>query len=163
MSSSPLLFELVLRLKKMEMEHNIIIHVVHVSGKRMIDQGTDQGTDGLSRSIHWAGVVTGRDIRDWVPLHQGALVMSQGLTTWINRVTSGLGFTTLEPEGWFTSGTFGVNADDWPRAGESGARPVLSHWAGRSSPSPCSMTMKGNPSRRKLKRSGFWKHGREII
>jgi hypothetical protein len=27
-----------------------------------------------------------------------------GLTKWINRVTLGLGFTTLEPEGWFTSG-----------------------------------------------------------
>jgi hypothetical protein len=99
-SSSPLLFELVLRLKKMEMEHNIIIHVVHVSGKCMIDQGTD----GLLRSDHSAGVMTGRDIRGWVPLNQGALVSSDGLTKWINRVTLGLGFTTLEPEGWFTSG-----------------------------------------------------------
>jgi hypothetical protein len=39
-SSSPLLFDLVLRLRKLEMNSNLIVHVVHVSGKRMIDQGT---------------------------------------------------------------------------------------------------------------------------
>jgi hypothetical protein len=100
-SRSPLLFEFVLRLKKMEMAHNIIIHVVHVLGKRMLDPGTD----GLSRLDHSAGVVTGRDmIHDWVALNQGALARSPGLSTWINRVTLGLGFTMLEPEGWFTSG-----------------------------------------------------------
>jgi hypothetical protein len=31
-SSSPLLFELVLRLRQLEMRHNITLHVVHVSG-----------------------------------------------------------------------------------------------------------------------------------
>jgi hypothetical protein len=30
------LFELVLRLKRLELEHDIILHVIHISGKRMI-------------------------------------------------------------------------------------------------------------------------------
>jgi hypothetical protein len=40
-SSSPKLFELILRLRKLEMTHGILLHVIHVSGKRMISQGTD--------------------------------------------------------------------------------------------------------------------------
>jgi hypothetical protein len=62
-SSSPRLFNLILRLRKLEMDRNMIIHVVHVAGKRMIDQGTD----GLSRADHTTGAITGRDIHHWVP------------------------------------------------------------------------------------------------
>jgi hypothetical protein len=40
-----LLFDLVLRLRKIEMERNCRIHIIHVAGKRMIWQGSD----GLSR------------------------------------------------------------------------------------------------------------------
>jgi hypothetical protein len=98
--SSPLLFELVLRLRKLEMDHNLIIHVVHVSGKRMIDQGTD----GLSRADHSQGVVMGRDIHHWVPLNESAFVWSKHLETWLAKAIGGLGFTTLSPEGWFTTG-----------------------------------------------------------
>jgi hypothetical protein len=73
-SQSPLLFELVLRLRQLDMDHNIMLHVVHVSGKRMIDQGTD----GLSWADHSTGAVTGRDIRHWVPLNKGTLERSPG-------------------------------------------------------------------------------------
>jgi hypothetical protein len=74
-STSPLLFELVVRLRKLEMDHSILLHVVHVAGKRMIDQGTD----GLSRADHSTGVVVGRDIHHWVPLNKGALERLSGL------------------------------------------------------------------------------------
>jgi hypothetical protein len=58
-SSSPKLFDLVLWLQKLEMTHGIKLHVIHVSGKRMISQGTD----GLCwRADHSTGVMTGRDI-----------------------------------------------------------------------------------------------------
>jgi hypothetical protein len=57
-SRSPKLFELVLRLKELEMEHDLQIHVVHVSGKRMIAEGCD----GLSRADHGEGVMLGKDI-----------------------------------------------------------------------------------------------------
>jgi hypothetical protein len=44
-SSNPKLFSLILRLRALEMHHSLRIHVVHISGKRMIMQGTV----GLSR------------------------------------------------------------------------------------------------------------------
>jgi hypothetical protein len=40
-SSSPRLFELVLRLKELEMKYDLTLHIIHVSGKRMIAEGTD--------------------------------------------------------------------------------------------------------------------------
>jgi hypothetical protein len=46
-SASPILFELVLRLRKLELLYRCKIHMVHISVTRMIVQGTD----GLS-SIH---------------------------------------------------------------------------------------------------------------
>jgi hypothetical protein len=99
-SSSPKLFELVLRLRKLEMEHGILLHVIHVSGKRMIAQGTD----GLSRADHSTGVMQGRDIRDWVPLQHGALTREPRMTRWLNGVTRGMNFQTLQPNDWFTTG-----------------------------------------------------------
>jgi hypothetical protein len=99
-SSSPLLFELVPRLRQLEMNHNLMIHVVHVAGTQMIDQGTD----GLSRADHSTGAVTGRDIRHWVPLNRGAIERAPELGGWLGEATKGLRFETLEPEGWFGSG-----------------------------------------------------------
>ena len=40
-SHSKKLCELVLRLKELEMAHGMILHVIHVSGKRMIKSGID--------------------------------------------------------------------------------------------------------------------------
>ena len=40
-SKSRLLYELVLRLRRLEIEYDLQLRVVHVSGKRMIAQGTD--------------------------------------------------------------------------------------------------------------------------
>jgi hypothetical protein len=59
------LFELILRLKKLEMKHGLMLHVVHVSGKRMIPQGSD----GFSRAYHSQGVMQGRPMTDFIPLH----------------------------------------------------------------------------------------------
>jgi hypothetical protein len=99
-SSSPKLFDLVLRLRKLEMTHGIKLHVIHVSGKRMIAQGTD----GLSLADHSTGVMTGCDITNWVPLNEGALFREPRLKTWLTQVTRGMIFCTLSPEGWFTEG-----------------------------------------------------------
>jgi hypothetical protein len=54
-SKSPKLFELVLHLRKLEMARDLILHVIHVSGRRMIAQGTD----GLSCADHSEGVMKG--------------------------------------------------------------------------------------------------------
>jgi hypothetical protein len=40
-SKSPLLFDLVLRIKILELKHGLHRHVVHVSGRRMIAEGAD--------------------------------------------------------------------------------------------------------------------------
>jgi hypothetical protein len=98
-SSSSKLFDLVLRLRKLEMTHGIILHVIHVSGKRMISQGTD----GLSRADHSTGVMTGRDISNWAPLNMGALTREPKLDSWLSQVTKGMQFERLSPKGWFTN------------------------------------------------------------
>jgi hypothetical protein len=64
-STSPLLFELVLRLRQLEMDHDIILHAVHVSGERMIDQGTE----GLSRANHSTGAETGQNRTSGIGCH----------------------------------------------------------------------------------------------
>jgi hypothetical protein len=48
-SSNPLLFNIILRLKRLELEHLLHLHVVHIAGTRMMAQGTD----GLSRGVAW--------------------------------------------------------------------------------------------------------------
>lgn len=83
-STSLPLFKLVLELKQLEMESDIILHVIHVSGKRMIAQGTD----GLSRADHSEGVMQGKPIANFVPLHLDALEREPGLRAWLTQVTS---------------------------------------------------------------------------
>jgi hypothetical protein len=45
-SSTPLLFELILHIKQLELSHSLQLHVIHIAGSRMMAQGTD----GLLRS-----------------------------------------------------------------------------------------------------------------
>jgi hypothetical protein len=99
-SVSPRLFELVLRLKQLELERDIILHVIHISGKRMIAQGTD----GLSRADHSQGVMQGKPIQDFVPLHLDPYEREPGIKPWLERITAGLDPTFLSPEGWYTTG-----------------------------------------------------------
>ena len=54
-SRSPLLHQLVLDLRKMEMVGDSIVHFVWILGKRMIWQGTD----GLSRGDISSGIMAG--------------------------------------------------------------------------------------------------------
>jgi hypothetical protein len=96
-SKSRLLFELVLRLKELELKHGLQLHVVHVSGKRMIAEGTD----GLSRADHGEGVLLGKDIRFFIPLHLDPTVREPKVSEWISDVTRGLDFKVLKPSGWF--------------------------------------------------------------
>ena len=97
-SKSRKLFDLILTLKELEFKHDFILHVVHVSGKRMIEQGTD----GLSRGDHSQGVMTGRPMISFVPLHLSAFERSDKLKNWICKATCGLNFQYLDPKGWFT-------------------------------------------------------------
>ena len=74
-SSAKKLFELILRLKKLELSVGCLFHVIHVSGKRMIAQGTD----GTSRGDLGEGVMRGQTMLSFVPLHLTALERCSGL------------------------------------------------------------------------------------
>jgi hypothetical protein len=115
-SQSKKLFELVLRLRKLEMEHDMIIHVVYVSGRRMIKQGSD----GLSRAAHSEGVMQGKPMVDYIPLHLDPLVREARLKPWLESLLRGLGPEFLTSEGWFDEGQ-GRGTYVWtpaPAAGE---------------------------------------------
>jgi len=105
-SKSKKLLDLVLRLWQLEMRTGMILHIVHVSGKRMIAQGKD----GLSRGDHSTGVMTGKLITAFVPLHLGAFERSQELQSWTEFILSDCSPKFLTPEGWFDqtncNGTF---------------------------------------------------------
>jgi hypothetical protein len=101
-SSSKNLFLLVKRIKLLEMVMRMRIHIIHVSGKQMIVQGTD----GLSRGALLEGVMGGDEMCSFVPLHKTAFERSQGLLTWLSGCCEELGkpFVCLSAEGWFDRG-----------------------------------------------------------
>jgi hypothetical protein len=98
-SSSELLFQLVLRLRKLEVHEQCLLHVVHVAGTRMIGQGAD----GLSRGNLTEGVMSGHPMTSFVPLGKSALERSPALVDWI-RTWTGENLTILSPDGWFERG-----------------------------------------------------------
>ena len=84
----------------------MILHVIHVSGRRMIAQGTD----GLSRGDHTTGVMQGMDIRTFIPLHQDPFERSPPLRQWVSDMLAGANPIFLTPNDWFggaqATGTF---------------------------------------------------------
>jgi len=98
-SSSKLLHALILRLRLLEIEQSIIIHVIHVSGKRMIAQGTD----GCSRGSRLEGVMAGKNMLSFVPLAETATTRHPPLIDWIRSWTS-KALTPLSVEEWFDRG-----------------------------------------------------------
>jgi len=96
-STSEKLFELVLELRKLEMDHSLHLHVVHVSGRRMIKQGMDS----LSRGDHSQGSMNRELMRSFIPLHLTAFERSQDLLKWMKMVTKGMGVRYLKPLEWF--------------------------------------------------------------
>ena len=100
-SSSQTLFELVLRLKKLELRAGARIHVIHCAGKREIASGAD----GLSRGDLTEGIMAGARIEDFVPLHLDAVERAgEPLMEWIRDWTSCPDLEALTPEGWFSLG-----------------------------------------------------------
>jgi hypothetical protein len=96
-SPSRRLFELVLRLRSLQMDGGLSLHVIHVAGKRMIAQGTD----ALSRGITTAGVMAGMEFSTFVPLHQ-SVQHRQCPSILVDWVLSWAGDARwLEPEDWF--------------------------------------------------------------
>ena len=98
-SHSKKLHGLVVRLRRLEMDYGLLIHIVHVSGKRMIAQGTD----GCSRGFLMEGVMAGEDMLSFVDLSKSAVDRYPPLLEWL-RSWSVPDLTPLSPEGWFEEG-----------------------------------------------------------
>ena len=99
-SSSEGLFNSVLELRKLEMDGDLVVHLVHVSGTRMIHQGSD----GLSRADKSAGVMKGERMMKHVPLHLAPDKREPRLVKWF--------------ESWWPSAQCGrlkihSKAEDW--------------------------------------------------
>lgn len=99
-SSSKLLHALVLRLHKLCLEYQIQIHVIHISGKRMIAQGTD----GCSRGILLEGVMSGQDMLSFLDLDKSAIDRCPKLLDWVRDWTMQPELAPLTPEEWFVEG-----------------------------------------------------------
>jgi hypothetical protein len=82
------------------LELGLMLHVIHVSGRRMIAQGTD----GLSRADHSRGVMQGRAMTAYVPLHIDPLDREPRLKGWLEDVTRSMCPTFLRPSGWYEEG-----------------------------------------------------------
>jgi hypothetical protein len=98
-SSSSKLFELMVRMRKLEMTHNARIIVSHVSGKRMIKEGTD----GVSRGQLREGVTAGESMLSFIPSNEDPLDRAPKLKSWIQS-WAGESAEFLSPEGWFERG-----------------------------------------------------------
>jgi hypothetical protein len=93
------LFELIVILYKLQMQHDFILHVVWIAGTRMIQQGTD----GLSRGDEKGPATSGVALSGMVLLHLGACERIPLLLNWLEDWCDlGKDFKVLEPEGWFT-------------------------------------------------------------
>jgi hypothetical protein len=102
-SSSPLLFDLVVRLYKLNMRAKCKIQFIHVAGTRMIDQGTD----GLSRGNMLEGVMKGKRMLDFIPIHKSALDRSPDLEHKFRQCMEGKFHQKMEvltPNDWFWRG-----------------------------------------------------------
>ena len=99
-STSKELHGLILRLRKIEMEGEMILHIIHISGTRMIQSGID----GLSRGDTHEGVAVGKKMLSFVELHRSPIQRSPHILQWVKswwpRKQCG-DLNLLSPEDWF--------------------------------------------------------------
>jgi hypothetical protein len=98
-AKSKSMLALMLRLHKICMNGQSFIHIIWVSGKRMIAQGTD----GLSRSDYSTGVMRGQPMLEHIPLNLSAYDRQPQCTlTFLREITDDEKFRQLEPKEWYT-------------------------------------------------------------
>ena len=98
-STSLKLFKLVVRTRLLESKYNCKVFISHVSGDRMIHQGTD----GISRGLLDEGVSSGKDILSFIPFDEDALFRHSPVEDWV-KSWSGKHTETLTYEGCFHKG-----------------------------------------------------------
>jgi hypothetical protein len=82
-SMSPHLHALVLDLQTLEMTFGMTIHVIYISGQRMIAQGTN----GCSRGSMMVGVMARQDILSFIDLACTAVKRHPPILTWVRSWT----------------------------------------------------------------------------
>jgi hypothetical protein len=97
-SSNPWLFDLIIRLKKLELQYSLHLHVVHIAGTRMMEQGTNV----LSRGAVWE---CDHHPVSVVPLHLSPFDRDPMLLRWCaSWIPAGYHLHVLSPQTWFTEG-----------------------------------------------------------
>jgi hypothetical protein len=99
-SSSKKHHSLVLQLHKVALEYSIILHVMHVTGTRMIAQGTN----GCSRGVLMEGVMAGKSMLLFIDLDKLAFARSRDLLGWVRSWCGVRDINPLTPEEWFLEG-----------------------------------------------------------
>jgi hypothetical protein len=104
-SSSPIQFDLVLRLRKLKLHAAWKIHVIYIAGNRMICHVAD----GFSQGDMLTGVMVGADMLTFIPLALTAVERQPELFEWVDSWW-GTGDTSwLTPQGWYAgSGRIGM-------------------------------------------------------
>ena len=116
-STSPRLLELVIQLRALSTKFSLKISVFHISGTRMIAQGTD----GVSRGFFGGGVMAGEAMTSFIPIHLGAAERHPPILNWI-KSWSCPDMISLEPIDWFQKGH---DIEGWMQCPDGFSRPVL--------------------------------------
>ena len=98
-SDSEKLFDLVVRVRTLELRYGFRLFITHVSGRRMVAQGTD----GVSRGQLKEGIALDRAMLSYCPWGQSAVDRSPKLVSWL-RQTFDNSFELLSPENWYRRG-----------------------------------------------------------
>ena len=98
-SSNNKLFDLIIRFKDLELKTGSKFIITHVSGKRMMAQGTD----GISRGQLREGISLGASMLSFCPWGSCALERSPTLLPWLHEVF-GDKLEVLSPADWFRRG-----------------------------------------------------------
>ena len=115
--SSPLLFDLVLRLKTVQLRYSCQLIVTQVAGTRMISQGTD----GVSRGSLQEGVAAGEKMLKHCPWNKSALETSKQLISWVEDWV-GYKPNVLTPEQWYT---LGHDVNGWSTDETGLSKPII--------------------------------------
>ena len=116
-SSSPKLLGLIIRLKALSTGFGFKLHIFHVTGTRMIAQGTD----GVSRGNLAIGIMAGEAMSAFIPIHKTVLERSPGFVEWVKGWT-GADAITLDPIDWFCNGH---DIEGWVRGPDGFDRRLL--------------------------------------
>ena len=119
--------KLILRLWNIQMKGPVALHVFHIAGTRMIENGIE----GLSRGDKTEGILQGANILKFVPLHLSPVQRSPQVKDWVKSWLDldHKEFKWLTTSQWYTSTLLEGNFiwDLAPAAGETAIEQLCSH------------------------------------